>query len=197
MYAVADLCVCPRLGMNMSKKKGKSHGRWIIIGPGIIIALILTLQVAMRNHQTISPPPIIERQVIGGLETAEDAMPSLDIDYILKHAEQLGLSSRQTASLKKLQKEWETESKPLTKEMNEAADEFEQFMKKAGSKATMRDIQTHAARVSELSRQASSLRKIYWQKTLQVLNNDQVKKLQEEVSKEIRDRTSVEQEKTK
>jgi hypothetical protein len=143
----------------------------------MLIAAILAMQVAAKNRQSASAPPIVEHQVIGG-EMTEDSTTAREVDYILERAAQLGLTDGQRVSLQNLKAEWESKSGPLTDQMNRAALQFESFMSKAKGKSSMQDIQSRAAPVSELSRQVSSLRRIYWQKALQVLDADQRKALQ-------------------
>ncbi len=157
----------------MSKSKSKSKRRFIIIGPGILLALIFALQVAIQNHQKAAAPPIIERQVLAS--SSSHAVLSPEIGFILKHKNELRLTDGQQAKLTKLQAEWDAKSGPMTAEMNKAAADFQSFMRKAGGKAMMRDIQSHAGPVSELSRQVSSLRTIYWQKAQQILSAEQRK----------------------
>ena len=151
--------------------------RWYILGPGILIALILAVQVGARNRKAASAPPIIEHQVIGG-EIAKDRTPAHEIGYILDRAKKLALTDGQCNSLRRLKAEWKSKSGPLTDQMNRAALQFERFMANAKGKASLRDIQAQAAPTSELSRQVSALRRIYWQKALQVLDADQRKTLQ-------------------
>ena len=140
-----------------------------MIGPGILIAIILSLQIAIKEHTSSSSrQPIVERQVIGS-----QTKPTPGVDYIISRADELDLSEKQIASLKRLQAEWQAKSQPLNDEMARASKEFERFMKESKGKASLREIQTHAGAVSELSRQTSSLRRIYWEKGLQVLDETQ------------------------
>lgn len=159
----------------------KPRSRWVIIGPGVILALIFGLQMAINNHKVASAPPIIERQVIGGNST-QKLITAPEISYILAHNDQLHLSSRQKASLNRLQDDWAAKSKPLTVSMDRAVEEFNAFMKSAGNRASMREIQSHAAPVSESSREFASLRRIYWEKALQELDKEQRAAINQEMS---------------
>ena len=151
--------------------ESKSKRRWIIVGPGILIAIILSLQIAIKEHTKSSRQPIVERQVIG--TQASETKPAPGVDYMISQAGELKLSGDQIASLKRLQTEWQSKSQPLTEQMDRAAKEFERFMKKSNGKANLREIQAHAGAVSEMSRQTSSLRRVYWEKGLQVLDDRQ------------------------
>jgi hypothetical protein len=146
--------------------------RWIIVGLGIVLALIFALQIAIRNHQAVSAPPIVEHQIARS-GVVRSAVPAPEVKLILDHGSELGLSDRQTASVRKTQREWQAKSTPLISEMNRAAAEFQSFMSRSGGKATMGEIQSHAAGVSELSRQVSSLRRVYWQRAMQELTAHQ------------------------
>jgi len=159
--------------------------RWIVIGPGILLALVFALQIAMRNHQVTSAPPIIGRQVIG-VQTAEGGVLTPEIGYMLEYKEHLGLSDRQIASLENLQEEWNAKSQSLKRQMDRAAGEFRRFMNEAGSDVSVRDIQSHAGSVSELSGEVSGLRGIYWQKALQVLDRGQRSMIEQELSQGAR-----------
>lgn len=132
---------------------------------------------AIRNHNTASTPPIIERQILGDEVSTQKWAPALQIDYILTNSKKLGLGNKQLEALNKLNTEWKFKSKPIMDDLNRASANFQQFMKKIGNKASMQDIQSQAAPVSELSRQIASLRKIYWQKALQILDKHQQKAL--------------------
>ncbi|MHB0912750.1 MAG: hypothetical protein ACYC2Y_04805 [Armatimonadota bacterium] len=153
------------------QNKPSPKRRWVIIGPGLVLALILALQIVVRNHRTTAEP-IIERQVIG-VQTERGYTPALEVSYILERRDVLRLSERQQESLRKLQSEGASKSKPLTDSLDEAANDFQAFMKKTGGKATVRDIQTHSGQVSELSREVSSLRRVYWEKALMLLDERQ------------------------
>jgi hypothetical protein len=163
------------------KDNAKPRSRWIIIGPGIILAIIFALQIAINNHKSASVPPIIEKQVIGG-ETTQSMTPTPEVGYVLEREDSLGLSSAQESSLRKLQAEWEARSRPLVATMNKAARDFQAFMDKSGGRATMRDIQSHTGYVSESSRQVSSLRRVYWQKALYVLDKRQQSVIEKSLS---------------
>ncbi|MHB1001124.1 MAG: hypothetical protein ACYC27_17920 [Armatimonadota bacterium] len=156
--------------------------RWIIIGPGIILAMILAIQIVISNRQKPSGPPIIERQVVGS-EVTHSISPTPDVGYILERRDKLGLSDRQIKALVALQADWQSKSKPISDDLNQATREFDAFMEKAGNKATIRDIQSHAGPVSELSRQLSSLRRVYWEKAIQVLNKQQMQAINKELSR--------------
>ena len=146
--------------------------RWITIGPGIVIALILAIQIVVANRQKPVVAPIVERQVVSN-EVSRKMLPTPEIGYVMERKEQLALDNHQIKVLDTLSLEWQSKSKPLSANMDKAAGEFNAFMKKTGNKATMQEIKSHAGHVSELSREASSLRRIYWEKTLQVLNKQQ------------------------
>ena len=168
----------------------KPRKRWIVIGPGLVIAIILALQVAINNHKTSAGPPIVERQVLGA-KVAAGAVTAPEIDYVLKHMDDLALTSHQVAVLTNLQSDWKTKSGPLADDLQRAADSFQRFMQDVGDKAPMQDIQAHAAPVSELSRQVSSLRRVYWEKALQVLDKGQREKIQRQLSDEAAERNRL------
>ncbi|MHB1456026.1 MAG: hypothetical protein ACYC0V_03830 [Armatimonadota bacterium] len=156
--------------------------RWITIGPGIIIALILTIQIVVANRQKPTAAPIIERQVVNN-GVNRKMQPAPEIGYVIEHKKQLALSSNQMKALDVLRLEWQSRSKPLSANMDRAAGEFNAFMKKTGNKATIQEIKSHAGYVSELSREASSLRRIYWEKALQVLNKEQRQVIDKQLSR--------------
>lgn len=146
--------------------------RWIIIGPGIVLAAILALQVAINARRASDDRPIIERQVIAS-DISAHSTPAPEVSYVLEHRALLALTENQVIRLKKLQERWRRESEPPAKELNRSAREFEQFMEKSKGKVSVQDIQAHAGEVSELSRRTSSLRRIYWERALQALDSKQ------------------------
>ncbi len=166
----------------MKQADVKPRRRWIVIGPGLVLAVILAIQVMIANRPKPAGRPIIERQVIGS-EVIQTATPAPAISYILERKQQLALGDRQVKALNALQVDWQSKSKPLSAELNKAAGEFNAFMKTAENKATMKDIQSHSGPVSELSRQVSSLRRVYWEKARQILSAPQQQTLDKELSR--------------
>ncbi|HEY3298137.1 MAG TPA: hypothetical protein VGK34_05715 [Armatimonadota bacterium] len=167
------------------QKNDTPRRRWLIIGPGIVFALILALQWVITNRKSSDTGrPIIERQVIAVPKTrGEVRVP--EIGFVLQNREQLKLSAAQVSDLRKLEVEWNEKSKPLNDLMNRAASDFQSYMKSAGSKVAMKDIQSHAAPVSELSGQISSLRRVYWEKAIIVLDGKQRRAVEGLFSREV------------
>jgi hypothetical protein len=155
--------------------------RWIVIGPGLVLALIISIQIVIANREKPAAPPIVERQVVGS-EMPRRFVPTPEVKYLLARKEQLALSTEQVQALDALQTGWQGKSKPLTDDLKKAAGEFDAYMKGAGERASLRDLQSHAGDLSELSREVSSLRRIYWEKAVQVLNKDQRKAIEKELS---------------
>lgn len=166
---------------NQQQPQAAPRRRWFVIGPGVLIAVILGLQIAIANHRTTSAPPIVERQVLGA-RTDTVSAPAYEISVILGHAKDLRLSDSQSSSLKKLQAEWIAISKPLTEEMNRSAADFDEFMARANGRATLSEVQSHAGPVSEASRQVASVRRGYWQRALRVLDPQQREALKRAVT---------------
>lgn len=169
-------------------KQRKQHAevrprkRWIVIGPGIVLALILAIQIVIASREKSVRPPIIERQVVGS-GVAQSVRPAPEVAYILEHSDRLALSDRQVKALSALQSDWQSRSRPLSEDLEKAAGEFGAFMKETGSKATVPDIQSHAGSFSELSREVSSLRRVYWEKAIQVLSEQQRKVIDKELAR--------------
>jgi len=132
--------------------------------------------VAISRHQATMSPPIIESQVIGGSQEQKVAPPR-EIGYILKNANKAALTAQQKASITKLRQEYESKSKPMKADLEKASSDFQSFMKKTGKRASIKEIQTQTAQVSDLSRQLSTLRKAYWQKGISQLDKKQQKTL--------------------
>lgn len=159
----------------------KKPRRWFVIGPGIILAVILAIQVVIINRKTDSAPPVIEHYVSGsGISSAN--VPIDGINSMFKVENKLALTSGQREALSKLNSEWKQKSSPLDKQMSKATEEFDKYMSgNQKGKAPVSEIQSHAASVSGLSGQAVSLRKIYWQKALMILNAKQRNILNNEI----------------
>ena len=163
--------------------------KWIIVGPGILIAAIIALEVMARDHQTRTGPPIVEHQIVRG-QVGSGGYPAGSIEYILTKSDRLQLTEAQVGKLGELRAAWQAKIGPITREMNSAAADFERFMRQSGRRASMRDIQDHAAVVSELSRQLSSIRRIYWERALQILDAGQRETLEQELQRQANQGTA-------
>jgi hypothetical protein len=162
------------------KNNDQPRRRWITIGPGIILAAILALQIVSANRQKPAAPPIIERQVEGSAR--QGISPAPTVSYILDRKGKLKLSPGQVKHLSALEAEWASQSGPLVKDMDKAAREFNAFMKKSGNKATLKDLQAHAASVSVLSGQLSGMRRVYWEHATSLLDKTQIKIVKSDLS---------------
>lgn len=126
----------------------------------------------LNQRKTESAPPIIERQVIGG-EPAHQPYITPEVSWLLQRSSQFHLTQTQTSALTKLRGEWDLKSKLIRTELDSASRDFQAFMRSRGGRASVSDIQSHSGPVSELSREYSGLRRVYWQKALGVLTKDQ------------------------
>lgn len=172
-----------------SKQSDKSpRNRWLTIGPGIVLALILAIQIVIGNRQKPTQPPIIERVV--GTVSERKLLPAPEIGYLLERRERLGLNDPQVKRLMIIQNDWQVESKPLTTDLKNAADQFNAFMKEAGHRrVAIGDVQSHAMSVSELSRKVSSVRRKYWERAMGVLSSKQRVAVNQELAHTYRPKT--------
>jgi len=149
---------------------------------GLILGLIVALQIWINTHNKNAAPPIVERQVVGSTtRQVSSAVP--DISFIIQKRRMLDLSDQQVQKLEKLQAGWQTESTPINVELKKAADNFDSFMAQSKGKASMKDIQSHAAEVTTLSAKISGLRIAYWEKGLNVLTIKQTQTICDEATK--------------
>jgi hypothetical protein len=151
--------------------------RWAIIGPGLLLALILAVAFVLRDHQSKARPPIVERQVVSR-SRSNSAKPTPKVTFITEHADELHLTRIQSTSLAKLTDEWKREANPVKRRMDAAAARYRKEM--AGARhLTAAEIEAKAAPVMDLTWQWISLKRKFWEKGLQVLNDKQRRQIED------------------
>ena len=163
--------------------------RWFVIGPGLILSAVLAIQIVVTNRKTDSAPPIVEHYV-SSASISDDSVPIDGINSMLKFEKKLALTSGQHESLLKLHSEWMEKSRPFDDRLRRASEEFNSFMaRNPKGRVPVSEIQSHAASVSNLSGQAVSMRKVYWQRALIILNTKQKNILKDEILHGAQDST--------
>ncbi len=166
----------------------KPRRRLLNIGPGLIIALAISIFIGVRwfGAQKQMPaaksgPPIVERQVISSTYE-EKAGPTPEVRFILERRHKLGLSAAQVAKLNKLQSEWQRLYGPKIAQANSAAVRAQDYLAAAkGNRSTpVAQIKDQAASLVALSREISSARRDFWVRATGVLTVDQRGTLQSE-----------------
>ncbi len=104
----------------------------------------------------------------------------LSIETILQQRDSLHLSSVQIASLQKIQQQFNRESAPLQKLIEQKASVFQDWTHQAQTRGgvTMTEIQTHSADYSAASAQLAAQRRLVLQRALAVLNDAQRQQFQ-------------------
>jgi hypothetical protein len=165
----------------MNDRSSRQKRRLIHIGPGLIIALILSALLAAnwikterQARQQPSAPPIVERQVVSS-SSDEKAGPTPEVRFILDRAEKVGLTTAQVAKLQKLQSDWTRFSEPKLAQANEAAAKTGSYLNESkGQKRTpTAHIEDQARPLMALSGEISSARRNYWNLAMKVLEPSQ------------------------
>ena len=156
----------------MSIVTAPSHKPWVIIRAGIMLVLIIIVAVLLRNHQAKVQQPIVQRQVLHGALNQE-TKPSPEVSLILRHADDLRLTTPQRASISKLSAEWERRAGPLRAQMDSGAASFDKQLHSESHRMSVREIQDRAAPVTLSTEQWITAKRIYWERAIQILNDKQ------------------------
>lgn len=171
--------------MNSKKKKPQRHEdtkktkkRWIVFGPGIMAALMLSLFVTAKNFTLFQgKPPVIEKQVsLGG----EQPVVAPELTFLTTNREKFQLSEKQAALIKNLHKKYDEDARALKKELKEAAAQLAVYFnekEKGGNRVAFKDVQEQSQNYQQLSRDLSQLRKFYFEQAKNLLSEEQKKKL--------------------
>ncbi len=167
-----------------SAKSSNSQGtdtprkrRILNIGPGLIIAIILSIvvgyryvgvqrQIAMQRPQ----PPIVERQLVYS-DSAQRIGPTPEIGFIIARRDRLGISAEQVRKLTKIQLDWRKYYGPKIAQANAAAQKTGRYLADAkGNKRTpVAQIENEASAVVALSGEIASARRSYWDQAEKIL----------------------------
>lgn len=152
--------------------------RRLVFGPGLIIALALSLYIAHQQGLfRKSGPPSVERVTT----SAPKQPPAADIDFLLERADELRLTEEQVGQLRDLREEWKNNTATQRAALAREQKELNKFMEgaaKTDRRTPLSEIQRRSAAFSELSRQLATARRAYWQHALLVLDPDQRKAAQ-------------------
>lgn len=175
----------------MTKPAGKPKRRLLNIGPGLIIALALSIFIGAKWFSTEkqmravdSAPPMVERHTVS-LSGEENAGPTPEVGFILDRAEKLGLTADQIAEVRRLSSDWKKTYGPRIAEANAAATKAQEYLANAkGNRSTpVAHIQVEAGSLIALSREISAARRSYWDRAVNILTAGQRKTLQNEREK--------------
>ena len=167
---------------NKSTEKNNTQPkrRLLRIGPGLIIALIVSMFIGYNWYKTVhsrqvsDAPPIIERSVLSSPEQ-EKLGPTPGVKFITDRQIKIGLDSIQISKLSELDTEWKKLYEPKLAEANKAAVSAGKYLAdaKGQSRTPSAHIQNEAAPLISLSREISSARSRYWDKAMQILTPKQ------------------------
>ena len=158
----------------------KSKRRFLHIGPGLIIALIVSMFIGYNWYKTVKQrnvtdmPPIVERNVFSSPEQ-EKLGPIPLVKFIIDRRKKLNLNNSQASELSVLHAEWNKLYEPKLSEAKKAAASAGKYLagKKGQSRTPSAHIQNEAAPLILLSREISSARSRYWDKAMQILTPKQ------------------------
>ncbi len=160
------------------------------VGPGLIVAIALSLVVYYTQRNSLAPrQPVIQRTV----ETEEPSTAILapTVDSILQENRSLNLSKEQAAKLESLQMEWDHSTASQQQALHLAQAAFQKWMDSKKGRASLQDIQSHAAAVTAVSRELAAKRHAWWQRAKQVLDAKQIQKVEEMMKAQPRKMTTT------
>ncbi|MCX6344161.1 MAG: hypothetical protein NT018_03710 [Armatimonadetes bacterium] len=161
---------------------------WFRIGPGLIIALAISVLIGSQwirtkiaQHQQPSSRPIVERQIISS-SYDEKLGPTPELKFIIERREKLHLTNLQAAKLMALQSKWAKAYGPKIAHANQAAAKTQEYLDnaKGQSRTPVAQVQTEAAPLIALSREISSARRAYWNEAAKLLTSEQRANLEKE-----------------
>ena len=171
----------PNMNNRSTEKNNTQPKRRLLrIGPGLIIALIVSMFIGYNWYTTIQSrpvsdtPPIVERSVFSSPEQ-EKLGPTPVVKFIIDRQIKIGLNSSQATKISELNTEWKKLYEPKLAEANKAAANAGKYLAdaKGQSRTPSAHIQNEAAPLISLSREISSARSRYWDKAMQILTPKQ------------------------
>lgn len=180
--------------MNRKKNKPQRHEdtkktkkRWIVFGPGIMAALMISLFVTAKNFTLFQgKPPVIEKQVSLG---KGQPVYAPELPFLITNRKKFQLSEKQAALIKNLHKKYDEDARPLKKELKETTAQLAVYFnekEKGGNRVAFKDVQEQSQNYQQLSRDLSQLRKFYWEQGINLLSESQKKIASEEIAKMMR-----------
>ena len=161
----------------------KTKKRWIVFGPGIMAALMISLFVTAKNFTLFQgKPPIIEKQVSLG-EGQPVYAPELTL--LITNQKKFHISEKQATLIKNLHKKYYEDAHPLKKELKEATAQLAVYFnekEKGKNRVAFKDVQEQSQNYQQLSRDLSQLRKFYWEQGINALTDNQKKMVAREVA---------------
>lgn len=160
------------------------------VGPGLIVAIALSVVVYYTQRSSLAPrQPVIQRTV--ETEGSGTAILAPTVDSILQETRSLNLSKEQVTKLESLQMEWNHSTASQQQALHLAQAAFQKWMDSKKGRASLKEIQSHAAAVTALSRELAAKRQTGWQRAKQVLDAKQIQKVEEMVKAQPRKMTTT------
>lgn len=168
------------------------RSRWGRIGPGLILAILVSVVVWMRERPDLEmrgDRPMVERAPLA----AHGPVATPDVSDLLKHADALALTPHERKVISRLVKQWETESAARRGEMNQAAEAFNRFIREAQQQgrerrnagAGLAEIQRNAAEASALTTEWLARKASFWQQGLAALTSAQQQRAKSLIQKPV------------
>lgn len=180
--------------MNRKRNKPQRHEgtvktkkRWIVFGPGIMAALMISLFVTAKNFTLFQgKPPVIEKQVSLG-----EGQPiyAPELTFLITNQKKFQLSEKQAALIKNLHKKYDEDARPLKKELKESTAQLAVYFnekEKGENRVAFKDVHEQSQNYQQLSRDLSQLRKFYWEQGINALTPYQKRIVNAEIMKMMR-----------
>ncbi|MHB1460129.1 MAG: hypothetical protein ACYC1M_02435 [Armatimonadota bacterium] len=151
--------------------------KWLRIGPGVVIAAVLSVVVWgqwTKIETVLNTPnqqhPMIEQHLVSS-STETDAGPIPELEFILDRSDSLKLNRSQREQIMKLQQDWLHRYAPKMAAAQQAADTTREYLqqKQQSSRVPVEQIQNNAAPLISLSAEISTARRYYWNHAIKLL----------------------------
>ncbi len=169
-----------------SKSETRNSGkrRWIVFGPGIMAALMISLFVTAKNFTLFQgKPPVIEKQVSLG---KGQPVYAPELAFLITNRKKFQLSEKQATLIKNLHKKYAEGARALKKELNEATAQLAVYFnekEKGENRVAFKDVQEQSQNYQQLSRDLSQIRKFYWEQAENLLTETQKELVKREAAK--------------
>ncbi len=154
-----------------------SGPRWAPrIGPGILLAILAALLLwrAMPGYRSgpgPRPPQLDLRPRVG--------LSAPDPEWLVKEGKEIGLDAGQMRQMRDLEARWQRDTRGIRAELSRATSDLAARMRKAGSGATLEQMERQATPISDLTRELLQARSAWWSQASGVMTEEQRKRAEQ------------------
>jgi hypothetical protein len=157
------------------KQATKARRRWLVVGPGLLLAGLAAVLVVWTGHGGTGEPTQRDRvSPAPAGSTIPHLAPAPDPAFLLHQAVVLQLTAAQNEKLRRLKERYQKETGEAQAALGQASGDFARQMRaEAGKQVRLSELQQETAAVSELSRHLAAERRRYWAEGSRVLTAEQ------------------------